>query len=157
ARRSTRPDAAAWRALAQSLPWLRRLHHDTIRPPVIVSPHRSIPGTGLLVPRDLEDEPPRLIERWTAVARSAVDAHRATWRRHDRGAVEALCAWLSSAAPPLLVTGTGGILWDPDAPGRLEPLSVAIDQADGVAVAAMRADLAVVARHTRAFLAAVVD
>ena len=34
-------------------------------PPLVVSPHRSIPGTGLLVPPALEDEPPRLVERWS--------------------------------------------------------------------------------------------
>src|SRR5262249_41500804 len=53
AARSTRPDAAAWRALAAALPWLRRLHHETLRPARVVSPLRPIPGTGLLVPRGL--------------------------------------------------------------------------------------------------------
>src|SRR5262249_4320556 len=44
ATRSTRPDAAAWRALAGALPWLRRLHHASLRPPLVLSPHRPIPG-----------------------------------------------------------------------------------------------------------------
>lgn len=61
--RSTRPDADAWRAVAAGLPWLRQLHHETVRPPVLAIPERPIPGTGLLVPQALEEEPARLAER----------------------------------------------------------------------------------------------
>ncbi len=158
AARSTRPDAAAWQALADSLPWLRRLRHETVRPPLVVSPHRPIPGTGLLVPHGLDDEPPRLAERWTAAAQRTLATYHAAWRRRDDAAVRALCDWLAGERPPLLVTTTGGRpLWDPEAPARVEALRGELAAADGVAVAAVHADLAVVARHTRAFLAAVVE
>ncbi len=158
AERSHRPDADAWRALAAALPWLRRLHHTTLRPPVLATPHRPIPGTGLLVPRALEPEPPRLVERWTTVARAAVDRYLAAWRGSDPQAVRALCDRLAATAPPLLVTGQGGrIVWDPATPERLGSLRAELRVADGVAVRAVDADLAVVERHSRAFLAAVVD
>ncbi len=158
ARRSTRPDAAAWRAVAEALPWMRRLRHDTLRPPVVASPHRPVPGTGLLVPAALEDEPLRLVERWVSVAREALDAYHATWRGADPARLDALCAWLATAAPPLLVTTAGGrVVWDPDVPARLDALRDELAGADAVAVAAIHDDLAVVERHTRAFLAAVVD
>src|SRR5690348_18358456 len=39
AKRSPRPDAGAFRALADALPWLRELRHETLRPPAIWSPH----------------------------------------------------------------------------------------------------------------------
>jgi hypothetical protein len=155
---STRPDAAAWQALAGALPWLRRLHHETLRPPRVLAPHRPIPGTGLLVPRGLEDEPPRLAERWVTVARGTVDAYRATWRRRDVPTVETVCDWLAATAPPLLVTAEGGrVLWDPEAPSAIGDLRAALGDADTVAVAAVRGDLAVIDRHTRAFLAAVIE
>jgi len=158
AARSTRPDAAAWQALADALPWLRQLGHETLRPPRVVSPRRAIPGTGLLVPRALEAEPPRLAERWTAVAHDALAGYRAAWRATDAAAVRDLSAWLAASAPPLLVTGAGGeVLWEPDAPERLGPLRTALEQADGVAVRAVHDDLEVVATHSAAFLAAVVD
>jgi hypothetical protein len=158
AARSTRPDADAWRAVAASLAWLRRLHHDAIRPPVLTTPERPIPGTGLLVPRALEDEPARLAERWERVASATLDAFRAAWRRPDAGATMALCDWLARDAPPLLVTaGAGEIVWDPETPSALDRLRASVEIADGVAVGAIHADLRAVDRHTRAFLAAVVD
>lgn len=157
AARSSRPDAAAWRALADALPWLRRLSHATLRQPQVVSPHRPIPGTGLLVPQALDAEPPRLAERWTTAARDALAAYHAAWRRRDATAVSALCDWLAADRPPLLVTSAGGrVVWDPEAPARVAALRDELAEADAVAVAAVHADLAVIARTTRAFLAAVV-
>ncbi len=155
--RSTRPDAEAWRALAASLPWLRQLHHDVIRPPVLAIPERPIPGTGLLVPRTLEDEPASLAERWASVAQATLGAYRDAWRRTDPTTTAALCDWLASAAPPLLVTASdGAVVWDPEAPRAVDRLRAALAPADGVAVEAILADLRVVERHTRAFFAAVV-
>jgi hypothetical protein len=158
AARSTRPDAAAWRALAGALPWLRRLHHVSLRPPLVVSPQRPIPGTGLLVPAALDDEPPRLAERWAAVASDVLETYRAAWRRREPEAVSGLCDWLALAAPDLLVTGADGrTLWDPASPGQTTAVREVLGHADAVAVAAVRADLEVIERHTRAFLRAVVD
>src|SRR5262249_19642577 len=151
---STRPDAAAWQAFADALPWLRQLGHETLRPPRVVSPRRAIPGTGLLVPRALEAEPPRLAARWTAVAHDAPAGSRVAWGAPDGAAVRDLLAWLAASAPPLLVSGAGGeVLWEPDAPARLGALRTALEQADGVAVRAVHDDLEVVATHSAAFLA----
>src|SRR5262249_53059961 len=158
ARRSTRPDAAAWRALADALPWLRRLHHTSLRPPLVVSPHRPIPGTGLLVPAALDGEPPRLAERWTAVGGDVLGTYHAAWRRRDPEQVNALCDWLARVAPDLVVTrGDGGTVWDPAAPRHTKAVREVLDRADAVAVAAVQADLDVIHRHTRAFLQPVVE
>jgi hypothetical protein len=158
AARAARPDADAFRALAEALPWLRRLRHETLRPIVVASPHRAIPGTGLLVPRALEAEPPALVQRWTAVARRALADWRAAWRGGDRAAVSELCDWLRDDAPPLLVTGTRNrILWDCEAPDRLGPVRDALRAGDAVAVRAIHADLRLVAERTREFHAALRD
>jgi hypothetical protein len=158
AARCTRPDAAAWRALAEALPWLRRLDHETLRPPRIVSPRRPIPGTGLLVPHALEREPLQLAARWTAVARDVVSGHGAAWRPSEPAAVRDLTDWLAGTAPPLLVTGAGAaVLWDPNAPTDVASVRNILDEADAVAVRAIHADLEVVAQRTEAFLGAVVN
>lgn len=158
ARRTTRPDAAAVRATADALPWLRRLAHETLRPPALVGAHRPVPGTGLLVPAHLEQEPPALVARWTEVARGAIADFQGRWRVRDPAVVAALLEWLAADAPPLLVTGEGGrVVWDPETPERLGPLRQALRDADAAAVAAVRNDLAAVARVTRDFRAAVVE
>lgn len=158
AKASTRPDADGFRALAEALPWLRRLRHEDVAPPRIASPHRPIPGTGLLVPRGLEHEPPALVVRWQRAAEGALAAYRAAWRRRDPAAVAALADWLANDAPPLLVTADAGrIAWDPEAPARTEAVRAALAGADAVAVRAIHDDLRLVARHTRAFLGALTD
>jgi len=158
ATRSPRPDAAAFRALAAATGWLRELRHETLRPLVVVSPHRSIPRTGLLVPKHLEAEPPALVAKWTAAARDALAGFHRTWRRRDPEAVRALCDWLATEAPPLLVTARGGrTLWDADAPAEIAPLAAVLADADAVAVDAIAADLRLVERHTRTFFGALVD
>jgi len=158
AARSPRPDADGFRALAGAIPWLRELRHETLRPLVILSPHRPVPGTGLLVPRALEAEPPTLVARWTRAASAALERHRAAWRAPDAGAATALADWLVGERPALLVTRQQGrIVWDPDAPDRLAALRAELRAADGAAVRAIADDLRVVEQHTRAFLDALVD
>lgn len=154
---SARPDASAFRALAKATRWLRQLYHETLKRPVIVGGYRSIPGTGLLVPRNLEEEPPKLVERWTKAAERALKTYHVRWHAPDAAAIDALCGWLSDEAPPLLVTDRRRILWDPEQPDVLGKVRNVLKQTTGVAVRAIDADLRVVDRHTRRFLAAVAD
>jgi hypothetical protein len=157
AARSPRPDAEAFRALAEATDWLRQLRHQTLRPPLVVSPHRPVPGTGLLVPRALDAEPPRLVAHWAKVAERALAAYYARWSAADPEAVRAACDWLAADRPPLLVTAEHGrIVWDVETPERLGALRGVLKQADGVAVRSILADLQVVAAHTRSFSAALV-
>ena len=156
--RASRPDAAAFQALAAAIGWLRELRHETLRPLVVLTPHRPIPGTGLLVPCAVEAEPPALVARWTAEARQALGAYRARWRDPAAAAAARLSDWLAAEAPPLLVTARNGrIVWDPETPDRLGALRAELRDADRVAVDAVIADLRVIDRHTRAFHAALVD
>ncbi|MBX3024240.1 hypothetical protein KF840_04940 [bacterium] len=151
AARSSRPDAAAYRALAAALPWLRRLGHAALRP--LVGPHRVIPGSGVQVPSAIDGEPPALVRAWSAAARGAVDAYTARWRAPDPGAATALLDWLADDAPPLLLTAQRRILWTPDAPARLDALRDACAGRSGVALRDIAADLAIVAARTRRILA----
>lgn len=158
AARSARPDADALVAVADALPWLRRLHHEDVRPPPASMPGRPVPSTGLLVPAALEREPPRLVDAWRESATRAVARYRAVWRRSDPALVANLCDWLAREAPPLVVAAGGGrLVWDPAAPGRLGPLRTVLKTADAAAVEGVHRDLERVAAVTRSFLAAVVD
>jgi hypothetical protein len=158
ARRSTRPDGDGVRAVAEALPWLRRLKHETVAPPLVMSPHRAIPGTGLLVPRALEHEPRALVDAWNAAARRAVDAYATRGRSSPAGEIDTVATWLATDAPPLLVTAEGGrIVWDPEHRERLGTLRTMLKRGDAAAIAAVGGDLRVVARHTLAFRAALAD
>ncbi len=152
AARATRPDAAGYRAVASALPWLRRLRHETLAPPAASSPHRAIPGTGLLVPQALESEPRGLVDAWTTVAKRAIDLYRAAWQAPPDRAIGDLTEWLKRDAPPLLVTEHGRIVWDPEQADRLGTLRSALKRGDAAAVVSVGDDLRAIARHTRAFL-----
>lgn len=153
--RSTRPDAGGYRAVAAALPWLRRLRHETLAPPLTASPHRAIPGTGILVPQELEREPRALVDAWTSAAKRALDLYRASWQAPPDRTLADLCEWLRQDAPPVLVTASSGrIVWDPEHPGQLGTLRGILKRGDAAAVAGIGEDLRTIARHTRAFLAA---
>jgi hypothetical protein len=157
ARASTRPDAATYRAIADAIPWLRELRHRPLRPPR-AGTHRPIPGTGLLVPRALEQQPDRLATACREAATATLATFHARWRGTDPHGVRALLAWLAEDAPPLLVTGRRGeVVWDPETPAVVEPLRERLASAGPAAVRDVGADLRVVATHTRRFHAALVD
>jgi hypothetical protein len=157
AARSQRPDAVGFAAVAAALPWLRQLYHDELRPPPATTVTRAIPGTGLRVPRHVEERPAALVHEWTTIARQAVTTFHAASRTPAAGATAALCDWLTADARPLLVTGRGGrVLWDADAPARLGAVRTELRNASGAAIHDVISDLKVIAAHTRAFLAALV-
>lgn len=154
---SSRPDAEAYRAIAEAVPWLRELRHARLRPPRRGS-HRPIPGTGLLVPRAREALPDRLVAQCRQAASTALGAFHARWRGADPEAADEICAWLASDQPPLVVTaGRGAIIWDPRAATQTDALRARLVHAGGDVLRDVRADLAVVARHTRRFLGALAE
>jgi hypothetical protein len=155
---SPRPDAATYRAIADALPWLRELRHQRLRPPRKPGGHRSIPGTGLLVPRAVEQQPDRLMSTCRDAATSTLEDFYARWRAPDASCAEELLAWLAADVPPVLVTdGKGAIVWDPEQPDQLLELRAQLENAAGIAVREIAADLGVIAEHTRRFLAALRD
>lgn len=154
---SERPDAAVYRAIADAVPWLRELRHRRLRPPR-AGAHRPIPGTGLLVPRAREALPEALVARCRDAASATLAAFHARFRGADGAAADGICAWLAADAPPLLVTERrGAIVWDPDAPGRTDVLRARLAGAAAAVLHDVRADLEVVAGHTRRFRAALAD
>lgn len=158
AARSLRPDGDALRLVAAAIPWLRRLAHARLRPPALAGTHRPIAGSELLVGRDLEPEPPALVQATTAIARSVVARHQARWQQPHPPALAALCDWLRDEAPPLrLVARRQRVVWDPAHPDRVGALRAELRACGGAVVASLHADLEVVAARTRAFLAALAE
>jgi hypothetical protein len=158
AARSTRPDAAAYVAVAAAVPWLRRLHHADLAPPPATARARAVPHTGVLVPVDVEAEPPALVARWEDVASATIARYHARWRRTDPALVASCCEWLAAAAPPLLVVAERGrVVWDPDAPDRVGAVRSLLKSADAVAVERVHRDLERVAAVTGRFLDAVAE
>jgi len=97
------------------------------------------------------------VQQWRAIAQEAVTTFHAASHTPAAGPTTAVCDWLAADVPPLLVTGRGGrILWDPDAPTRLGAIRTELRDASGAAIQDILADLKIVARHTRAFLGALV-
>jgi hypothetical protein len=156
ARRSTRPDAAIHRAVADALPWLRELRHERLRPPRRPAGHRAVPGTGLLVPRALEREPELLVEAARAAATASLAAYYERWRAPSPAARASLTAWLRDEAPPLVVTSGDRIVWDPERPAELDAIEHDLAGAGEEALRDVRADLEVVGERTRRFLASLV-
>ncbi len=152
ARCSTRPDARGFQVVADAIPWLRELYHDDLRPPHSPAACRRIPGSGILVPRDLEARPPELVRQWTDVASSVLGDFYARQRRAAPSTLQALLDWLSEARPPVLITGKRErVLWDPQHPDRLGTLRAELRQATEVGLRHVHADLRLTAAKTNLF------
>jgi hypothetical protein len=158
ATRSPRPDAEGYRAVADALPWLRQLSHETLRPPPLVSAYVAVPRTGLFVRKDLSEHPLALVDRWTGAATDAMRRFRGSLKGSDPAGVRALCDWLQAERPALLVTARNRrVLWNPAAPGRIGALRSELKSGTAAAIADIAADLRVVHERTQAFRRALRD
>lgn len=158
AERSRRPDAEAFRALAQAQAWIGALHHPTLRPLAGApdEPLGRIPNTGLLASRAMQ---PHLIELVRAFRETTAEVARryfAAWEGEP--APERVTGWLREAAPRVLVTGeSGAVLWDPDAPGDVAAANEALADVPAAVAESIRADIETVDRLTTRFLGALRD
>ena len=159
-RRSRRPDASAFRALAEAMPWIRRLHHGSLKPSMLASaaPRVHVPHSGLSMPREFQPQLDALVRHWASAARSAMDAFYSFYARRGRDRAGELTRWLESEAPCVLIAGRQGrILWDPDAPHDVAPVRAALGGIGERAAESIRADLQVIDAHTRRFLGSLRD
>lgn len=158
ARCSTRPDALGFQAVAEAIPWLRELYHETMRPPPNQAACRSIPGCGVLVPRELEERPPELVQVWTDVASGVLRDFYARHRLTKANSLQPLLDWLAEAQPPLLITGKHErVLWDPEHPERLGSVRAELRNGVDVALRDVHADLRLAATKTHLFFSSLAN
>lgn len=152
ARASTRPDSEAFRQLADALAWLRRLHHETLRPPRPGQGLRVIADSGLAVPDEIVEEPPILVRRWEMAARAAVSRYYDRYAARSDAEVDATLKWLRDEPHAFVVTGKNNrVLWDCEHPDRVGAIRHELRRATMAALDSVRADLRVIDHHSREF------
>lgn len=117
AARSIRPDAAAFRALAKAIEWLRTAFHPTLRPTSLVVPSRVVPlGTsGLFVLSEHRSEWERVQVEWIQAAESAVQGHYAKCAQRTSEAGRRLCRYLAQRVPNVVLLAQGrDVVWQPE-------------------------------------------
>jgi hypothetical protein len=156
ASRSTRPDAAAFVALARALPWLRTLYHPSLRAPIDVDPRSlaHVEGAELLVPRALQSELSSLLRDFDSAARAAhalfESARPSVTASETSAAIDRLCAWLDDTRPDVtLAASRGAPLWDPSERHPKRALREGLDGLTPEAEQSLREDLATVDRVSR--------
>ncbi|GIW45542.1 MAG: hypothetical protein KatS3mg077_2824 [Candidatus Binatia bacterium] len=158
ARRSARPDRAAFRALASALPWVRSLYYPPVRAPRIEVPGGfvSLGASGLLGSRSDALRWQQLRGQWQSVAEGVLARHyqRFAVRRGRRHG--GLGSWLRERRPYVLVVGRGlEVLWDPDRPDDVRPLEQLLARVAPVVEESLKADIATVDDATQRFLRSV--
>ncbi len=156
-RKSARPDAGGYRALADALPELRTLHHEAFRRPAVAVPGAQRLANGLIADADQQQVLERLQRDWMQAIEAVVAAHRDTVRRPTARPGRAVLDWLDDEAPHLVVTGEGGeVLWNGPGTGSAA-LESLVPGLTAEAEDSILADLAVIDRRSREFLGTLAD
>jgi hypothetical protein len=160
--RCQRPDAACFVALAEAMPWIRRLYHAKLKTPSLVLPEPlgKLEAADLLVPMSLQGEVKKLAQTFKDDAQAIVQRYYARFavtpgRDEPR---DALIAHLRQDPPRALVATEGGqILWDPDHPDDIERVAAVTAGIAPACAESIQRDLAVIGRHTERFMAALAE
>jgi hypothetical protein len=160
--RCTRPDAEAYRALADALPWLRELYHVKWRPPLDFATARLHPlrGMELLVPLERVPDLERLVNTFESVGARVIEDYRRAQAAPTRGRdpVDHLCGWLRERKPRVIVVDADqNEVWDPDDPDDVARLRPALDGLTERSAESLCADLETIADTTTRFFTAVRD
>ncbi len=111
-RRSTRPDAAAYQALAEAMPMVRSLHHELFKQPQQVLPGYQRLANGLIATAAQQQQLAALQQQWIGSVESVVSLHRSVNQIPSARSGQALMVWLESQAPHLVLAGEEGeLLW----------------------------------------------
>lgn len=155
--RSTRPDAAAFRALADALPWIGELRHDSLAPPA-ADAGELMSFERLLVPEALGPALLELCQRFEAETQRAVERYCIEQGRPLGLVPPQPRAWLQEHRPHVvLVDGDGRTLWEPTQAHASDEIDAALQAASDGAVASLLADLEAVGTHSTRVLAALRD
>lgn len=154
-----RPDADAFAALADALPWIDELLHDPLRPPARApeEPFLGVNDTGLYVPKRLQGALLDLAQRAERAVGAAMQAPAPVTRPRVEAALDELCEWLErERARAIVVAPDGSTAWSPDH-ASAAAMRRALGDAHDAAVASVHADLRVIDARSRRFLDCVRD
>ena len=161
--RSPRPDAAAFRALADAIPWMQTLFHVDLRQPSgDLSELRELDDTGLLIPPDavapLMSLIPALRDITAETLQRYYDSANVTPDRSDPLPERGVTDWLTQTIPLLLVLDDAGeLLWDPEQPAETAALSAALEGIAAAPAESLRTDLEIIGERSARFLASLRD
>lgn len=159
---SPRPDTAAFRAIGELMDLLGSLYHDQLRPGPTSPEIRTarIELAGLTVPEEHREMIQALPKKCLAATHNVI--HRYYQEQKRGGSLDeperALVDWLKDTAPMVLLTDhLGGTVSDPDRADEVDGLRVVLKGIPSRAAESLREDWSLIDRHTRIFLAALVD
>ena len=156
--RTERPDADAFRELADAQAWIADLHHPILKPLEGEPTERvgKLPHSGLIATASMQPKITRLVRAFVNTTQSVVTAYFASYAPgagHD-----AVIDYVRSAEPDVLITaGEGDIVWDPRSPSDTDALAGALDGVNAAVAESIVADLRTVDDATRRFKALVGD
>lgn len=161
ARTTPRPDAYAFRKLADGLATVRAIFHEPLRRPVIATGTRLVRLEGTRYSL-FEGDVPRFMDIAAAFDEGVRRAERTFSNRaqqKERGRPsDVVTSWLAEARPRLrVVDAKGDTLWSPDEATKTGAVRAALRDATAAGAASIKADLEVVAARTERFVATVVD
>lgn len=159
--RSRRPDAYAFRTLAERMHMIDSLHHDDLRPepPSNESSTVRVDFAGLTVPAEHQDEFQTVAKTFLAVAHDVMQRHYEEQRdRCSAASADDLVDWLAESAPMVLLSDhLGGTLWDPDRPAEVDAIRAVVEGIPSRAAQSLIEDWSLIDRHSGRFLDALTD
>lgn len=116
AARCQRPDAAAFRALAEVVGWVTQFSHPQLRPRAVVLPQGEfvLSPTALRLPRSRKAEWQRITALWERTAREAVDRYLSAFQPPRKRTGRDLIEWLVARRPQLVLCVQRKVLWKPE-------------------------------------------
>lgn len=156
-RQTLRPDAAAFRALADALPWFMEAFHPELKPRRVWLPVREfpIPGTRVSLPVTRRAEWTHLVDTCRRTAERVVEDNLRHFRagRKDHG--KQLLDWLASHRPQVVLCVERRVVWSPDDPDRTQALRAVLRGIGREVAESLQRDWLVIDAHSRSFLTAV--
>ncbi|MCB9852538.1 MAG: hypothetical protein H6819_05545 [Phycisphaerales bacterium] len=155
AAKSSRPDAATFRVLADSMETIRGLHDVDLKPPPRGGkPMMQVPPTGLAATQSQIEKLQRIGHDIGQAAEATISAFGRRYRGTTSEGFELLCRWLDAERPKAIVTGKPDeILWSPDGDADSALFREIAGTISTPVAESMIADLAVVGDCTSRFLA----
>ncbi len=153
-RKTTRPDAAAFKHLSDNMPAVRSMFHIQLRKPNATNAgSRVMKSTGLIVTDSTLQMLQSLQQSNSTTAVAASAGFKKHFAKPVGNSIRQLTGWLADDRPNLLITGEqNSILWDPDNPKQLQALNNRLESATQTAVTGMLNDLQTINSHTQLFL-----